>query len=219
MGRLSEIKLDNSTLQEKVTATLRDAILSQKFAQGERLVQEELAEMLGVSRMPIREALRRLEMEGLVEMVPHKGAVVTTLSQDDIEEIYYLRSKMEGLAVEKSLNHLKKEDIILLEELVEKMDHSIKTNNIPQFTQLNDQFHRLLRKGCEWKRIEMVIQTLWNGYPPYAPNLMPDTMSQSNQEHKIMVDTVKEKDPVKLRSIMEMHIIRTGQAMLKYFKK
>jgi DNA-binding GntR family transcriptional regulator len=103
-------KRDKSTIVKNVTKSLRKAILNGTLKKGERLIQEEWADRLEVSRMPIREALTQLQMEGLVEMVPHKGAIVTPITRDDIEEIYHTRSLLEGLAVEKSLPYLTKED-------------------------------------------------------------------------------------------------------------
>lgn len=211
-------KLDTSTLQEKVTFTLRQHILQQKYQSGDRLIQEDLAVALGVSRMPIREALFRLEMEGLVEMVPHKGAVVKNISKQDIEEIYYLRANLEGVAAAKSLNHLSPEDVMKLEELVEQMETDVGEQAIEQFTMHNGQFHQLLRKGCEWKRIHMIIEQLSMGYPFYFPSLFPETIEKSQQEHKAILQSVKDKDPVKLRQLMELHISRTGEILLSMFK-
>src|SRR5699024_9343417 len=93
---------DREMLHNKVCSVLRKAILKGEFKAGERLVQTELAERIGVSRMPIREALRTLEIEGLVKLEPHKGAVVREISKEDITEIYELRSILEPLALRKS---------------------------------------------------------------------------------------------------------------------
>src|SRR5699024_11854845 len=88
---------DRATLQYKVTTKLREVIMKGDFELGERLVQEEWARKLGVSRMPIREALRQLEVEGLVKLEPRKGAIVTPISSEDIEEIYQLRALLEEI--------------------------------------------------------------------------------------------------------------------------
>src|SRR5690606_14646120 len=109
------------TLQFKVTTKLRELILKGEFKMGERLMQEEWAQKLGVSRMPLREALRQLEVEGLVRIEPRRGAVVTPVSTEDIEEIYQLRALLEGEAVVKSLPFLDEEDIRELEAIYGKM--------------------------------------------------------------------------------------------------
>src|SRR5699024_10282630 len=98
-------------LHNKVCSVLRKAILKGELQAGERLVQAQLAEAIGVSRMPIREALRTLELEGLVVMEPHKGAVVRPISKEDIEEIYELRIALEPLALKKSVPNFTKQDL------------------------------------------------------------------------------------------------------------
>ena len=112
---------DRTTLQFKVTRKLRELILKGEFKMGERLMQEEWAKKLGVSRMPLREALRQLEIEGLVRIEPRRGAVVTPISIEDIEEIYPLRALLEGEAVEQSVAFLAEEDFEDLEEIYTKM--------------------------------------------------------------------------------------------------
>ena len=109
-GLLDNICKEKSTVVNYVTASLMKAILNGTLKKGDRLIQEEWAERLDVSRMPIREALTQLQIEGLVEMVPHKGAIVTPITRDNIEEIYHTRSMLEGLAVEKSIPFLTDEE-------------------------------------------------------------------------------------------------------------
>src|SRR5690625_3833023 len=93
-----------------VVKRLRSEILNGNLKKGDRLVQDEWANKLKVSRMPIREALTQLEMEGLIELIPHKGAVVTPITKQDIEEIYIIRSTIEGIVVQQSLPHLTSKD-------------------------------------------------------------------------------------------------------------
>ena len=109
-GLLDNICKEKSTVVNYVTASLMKAVLNGTLKKGDRLIREEWAERLDVSRMPIREALTQLQIEGLVEMVPHKGAIVTPITRDNIEEIYHTRSMLEGLAVEKSIPFLTDEE-------------------------------------------------------------------------------------------------------------
>jgi DNA-binding GntR family transcriptional regulator len=205
--------IDFTTLQEKVTATIREAIFTQTFKPGERLIQDELAAKLGVSRMPIREALRCLEREGLVEMLPHKGAQVIGISKEDIEELYYLRSFLEGVTVQKSMNFLSSSDREELQDLVEKMDQDIRNNNLDLFVTHNQEFHTLLQKGCSWKKVKMLNKQFIEGYPAHVPSLIPHSMHVSNEEHKAMLEALDQKDPVKLRQLVEHHIMRAGEKL------
>jgi DNA-binding GntR family transcriptional regulator len=205
--------IDFTTLQEKVTATIREAIFTQTFKPGERLIQDELAAKLGVSRMPIREALRCLEREGLVEMLPHKGAQVIGISKEDIEELYYLRSFLEGVTVQKSMNFLSSSDREELQDLVEKMDQDIRNNNLDLFVTHNQEFHTLLQKGCSWKKVKMLNKQFIEGDPAHVPSLIPHSMHVSNEEHKAMLEALDQKDPVKLRQLVEHHIMRAGEKL------
>lgn len=205
--------LDVITLEEKVTSIIREAIFTQQLKPGERLVQDELAGKLGVSRMPVREALRSLEREGLVEMLPHKGAVVIGIRKDDVEELYFLRSQLEGITVQKSMYFLTDDDLDKLNRLVEHMDQDIEMLNIDSFVFHNKQFHLLLQKGCNWKKVKILSKQFIEGYPAYVPSLVPEMIKESNKEHKEMVKALTVKDPIKLRQLVEQHIMRAGNML------
>ncbi|MFD1037453.1 GntR family transcriptional regulator [Virgibacillus byunsanensis] len=211
---------DRATLQYKVTTKLREVILKGDFKLGDRLIQEEWATKLGVSRMPIREALRQLEVEGLVRIEPRRGAIVTPISISDIEEIYQLRTLLEGEAVERSLPFLEEDDITELESLYSQM---ISLNNtekdVEEFMKLNAEFHRILRHGCPWRRIHSMIDTLWKGIPLYTPSLLSNHIKEAHQEHKQMVEFIRQNEPKKLRRIMEKHILRTRDNLIRMIEK
>ncbi|MFB4165725.1 GntR family transcriptional regulator [Alteribacillus sp. JSM 102045] len=211
---------DRATLQYRVTTKLREAILKGQFKVGERLIQEEWAEKLGVSRMPIREAIRQLEVEGLVRTEPRRGAIVTPISVEDIEEIYQLRALLEGQAVEKSLPNLGKEEIKDLESLYEQMiSLEASEKDVEEYMELNAHFHKILREGCPWRRIHGIIETLWKGIPPYTPSLLSNHLEESHQEHYLMVQYVKENKPKQLRETMEKHILRTQEYLIRFVMK
>lgn len=211
---------DRATLQYRVTTKLREAILKGEFKMGERLVQEEWAEKLGVSRMPIREALRQLEVEGLVQIEPRRGAIVTPVSVEDIEEIYYLRAILEGTAVEKSLPYLEKEDIEELERLVNQMVQlKADGEDVALYMELNSKFHQVLKSGCPWRRIHSMIETLWKGIPPYTPSLLLNHLDDSHAEHKEILKCVKNNQPEELKKAIEKHILRTRDSLLQFIRK
>lgn len=207
---------DRSTLKFRVTAKLRELILKGEFKMGERLMQEEWAEKLGVSRMPLREALRQLEVEGLVTIEPRKGAIVTPVLVDDIKEIYRLRAMLEGEAVKQAASLLEDEDILQLEAMYEKMVELTKDDDdLEQYIELNKQFHKLLIQHCPGKRMKYFIETLWQGIPPTTPSLLADTFKKSQKEHLMMVTYAKERDGDQLQKVIEQHILRTGENLVK----
>lgn len=214
---MDKLKKDKSTVVNYVTNSLRKAILNGTLKKGDRLIQEEWAERLDVSRMPIREALTQLQIEGLVEMVPHKGAIVTPITRDNIEEIYYTRSILEGLAVEKSLPFLTDEDKNQLKKILIQMEElqlSDETNE--QYIQLNASFHETLRKGCPWPRVLKMVETL--GISPIAPNLLIDYYSETQREHRMIYEAALRGDPAELRAAIEYHILRTKNNLIHYME-
>lgn len=211
---------DRATLQFKVTTKLRELILRGEFKMGERLMQEEWAGKLGVSRMPLREALRQLEVEGLVRIEPRRGAVVTPISAEDIEEIYQLRAVLEGEAVVRALPFLDNEDVEELETLYEQMrELKADESDMELYMKLNEEFHRIIREGCPWKRIQGFIDTLWKGIPPYTPSLLPNHLQESHNEHGLMVQCIKQKNEVELREVTERHILRTKENLIDIISK
>lgn len=216
----SQLRLeDRSTLLERVVSRLREAILKREFQPGERLVQEELAEAMGVSRMPIREALRQLEKEGLVTLEAHKGAIVTPVTPDDIEEIYYLRSVLESEVVERSLPLLTPGDIKILHQLAADMEMAVAQDDAERFIEKNGEFHRMMRKGCSWRRANMMLESLWHGFPPHTPGILPGQMERSVVEHKEMLRLIEAGDAEQLKQAIRKHILRTGAAFKEHLEK
>lgn len=206
---------DLETIPAKICRVLREAIIKGDFQPGERLIQDELAKSLGVSRMPIREAIKQLEAEGYVTLEPHKGAVVRSFSIKELEELYFLRSKFEPLAVKESLKFINPNIIQQLENLVEQMDE---TKEVSKFIELNIDFHNLLIKDCPWGKLNSFIKNLWTGFPQQTPHMLPDQIEISKQEHKEMVEAIKNEDHQLVCDIMEKHIVRAGHQVLENIK-
>ncbi|MGG1658093.1 GntR family transcriptional regulator [Brevibacillus sp. NRS-1366] len=219
MSKKFELRLEShdlDTLHLKVCRVLREAILRGHFEPGERLVQEELASSLGVSRMPIREALRKLETEGLVVIEPHRGAIVKSLSLVDIEEIYGLRAQFEKMAVELSVEHMQPGDIEDLERLVELMEEATDPG---VFVERNIEFHRLMISRCSWKRLVAFIETLWNGFPQQTPHMLSGQTEKSNKEHRNILQAIKQRDAGKAGKLVYDHISRTGNNLVASLKE
>lgn len=207
---------DRELLHLKVANVIRKAIFDGSLKPGERLIQEDLAEVLGVSRMPVREAIYKLEMEGLIKVTSNGGAIVKSLNVEDIEEIYKIRATLEKMAVFKSIKGLQPEDVLELEKLVKKME---KTTKPEVFVQANIEFHKLLIKYCPWDRLLSFIETLWNGFPQQTPTIIQNQISNSNKEHIEILNAVRAKDPVLASVLIEEHITRTGDAIVQSLRE
>lgn len=218
MEKGNSLKLETwelETIPTKVCRIIREAILSGEFKPGQRLVQDELANSIGVSRMPIREAFKKLESEGLIIVEPHKGASVKSFSVKEVEEIYHLRSIFEKEAVEDSVKNMNDFVINKLEALVVEMEN---TSDIEKFVQINIQFHHELISCCQWSRLKSFIENLWSGFPQHTPHMLPNQIGTSNSEHRDILKAVKEKDSMKAGELISKHISRAGKGVIQNIK-
>lgn len=198
-------------LHNQVCSVLRSAILKGDFQPGERLVQTELAELTGVSRMPIREALKTLETEGLVKMEPHKGAVVRPIKTEDIQEIYELRSVLEPLALKKSMNHFSEDDLEALKSYHKSM---IEDETGKDYVEWNALFHQLLSSRCQSPRLLGFIGTVSRGFAQDTPQIIPGQIQKSNQEHEDILNAILNDDAEEAAEYLNYHISRTGDELL-----
>ncbi|AMO87437.1 DNA-binding GntR family transcriptional regulator [Solibacillus kalamii] len=206
--------LTAETLPSKIYRILREAIIKGQLQPGERLVQDELAKTLNVSRMPIREAIKQLAAEGYVTVEPHKGAVVKQFTIHELEEIYFLRAKFEPLAAAESLKTMSPQLVNQLRDLNEKMK---KTDDTDEYIQLNIQFHHLLIKDCPWGKLNNIIENLWTGFPQQTPHLLPNQIATSISEHDLMVEALANNNIELTCQLLEQHITRAKYDVLKNF--
>ena len=206
--------LTAETLPSKIYRILREAIIKGQLQPGERLVQDELAKTLNVSRMPIREAIKQLAAEGYVTVEPHKGAVVKQFTIHELEEIYFLRAKFEPMAAAESLKTMSPQLVTQLRELNEKMK---KTDDTDEYVQLNIQFHHLLIKDCPWGKLNSIIENLWTGFPQQTPHLLPNQIATSISEHDLMVEALANNNIELTCQLLEQHITRAKYDVLKNF--
>ena len=136
-------------LRDVVFNTLRDAILTGKLVPGERLMENQLAEKLGVSRTPVREALRMLELENLVELVPRKGAQVLDMGEKDIVNILEIRSALEGLATSLACKKMSKETLQQLKNMEVDFERAVAENDVERFVDIDEDFHDLIFEATE----------------------------------------------------------------------
>lgn len=148
------------TLREKTVERLRESILNQFFAPGERLIERELCELTGVSRTSVREALRQLESEGLIETIPNRGPVVTSLSLEDAMQIYEVREALEGLAARLFVKRASDELVDALARAGEEMIEAAVEGNTNAVPDRLDAFYRLLFEGCGNVIAASLIRTL-----------------------------------------------------------
>jgi DNA-binding GntR family transcriptional regulator len=216
------VSLDESTLaltsyaetggatSARVAAYLRDLILHDELSPGDRIRQEEIADRLGASRLPVREALRMLEAEGLTEHEPNKGARVPRLSMHEVDVIYRMRERLEPLAIAESLPQLTDDDHAHLEDVQRQIEQN---TDLDRFLDLDREFHLGTYAGCQIDPLTTMVTRLWNSTQHYRRAYValggPDRMWVVNSEHRLILDAVVRRDSVDAERFLEGHIRRT----------
>ncbi len=194
----------------RVAAYLREAILGGQLRPGDRIRQEEVAERLRASRLPVREALRMLEAEGLTELVPHKGARVPRLSQHEVQVIYQMRERLEPLALAESLPRLTAAD----DERLGRLQQRIEDNeDLEKFLDLDREFHLLTYRGCPVEPLNSAVARLWNSTQHYRRSYVTlggqHRMWLVNAEHRLILDATARRDATDGERYLAGHIRRT----------
>jgi DNA-binding GntR family transcriptional regulator len=195
---------------ERVAAYLREAILDGTIAPGERIRQEEVAERLGASRLPVREALRMLELEGLTELVVNKGARVPTLDTHELDIVYRMRERLEPLALIESMPHLSTDQLDELADIQSRIENH---TDVAEFLQLDRAFHLLTYSECHFDQLLNSVTRLWNTTQHYRREFMalagPHRRWVVNAEHALILDAIRRQDPSDAERYLSGHIRRT----------
>ncbi|WP_288617216.1 GntR family transcriptional regulator [uncultured Eubacterium sp.] len=202
---------DNHSLSEKVFHKLQEDILSGKYAVDEELKEKTIGDELGVSRTPVREALRQLELQGLVTITPNKGAHVTGFSKEDLNDIYEIRSVMEGLCAKWAAKKATPEQIEELEEIVYLTEFHVSKGHSGQVFELDNKFHETLYQASGSKVLAGVLTDFHN----YVQRVRKMTLKskerseKSNDEHRMIAQAIHDHDPEKAQMLANQHIMRT----------
>ena len=207
--RLMPVNLESyKPLRDLVLEALREAILNGTLKPRERLMEIQLAEELGVSRTPVREALRKLELEGFIVMVPRKGAYVADLSIKDIADVFEIRIALEGLAAALAAERITDEELEAMERhLVEKAE-AIKKNDMVKLVEVDTKFHEALYGASRNDRLITIINNLREQIQRFRTSslAMPGRMQQSLEEHRSIVEAIQSRDIALARQTAQEHI-------------
>ncbi len=207
----------HSSVQAHIYARLRDDILDGNFEPGQRLLQDELADDLGVSRMPVREALLRLEIDGLVNFHPYKGFTVATFTQDDLREIYFLRGVLEGTSAELAAVNIKENELDKIENLCQKMSKCLNNEDLDEMPYLNAEFHQSVYIAACSPRLYKIIVRLWNSFPRSNMSVLKERASAMVDEHTAIFEALKERDAEKAGARTRQHIANALDALQGYW--
>lgn len=201
------------SLRGRVFSKIREDILTGKFKEHDELREITLGEELGVSRTPVREALRQLELEGLVTIVPNRGAYVTGITSKDVCDIYKVRSMLEGLCARWATEHITAEQIDELEEILLLSKFYLdkrSSGKAAQVSELDGKFHKVLYEASKSRILEHVLSD-FHKYVQMARTLSvreKDRAEKSIEEHQDILDAIKAKDAHKAEMLANQHIMK-----------
>jgi DNA-binding GntR family transcriptional regulator len=211
------VPLKKQSLQKMVSQTLRQAILEREIKPGEQINIRQLAEKLAVSTMPVREALRELEAEGLVSFQSNKRISTKQLSQEEVRDIYNIRIPLEEIALLKCLEHEDKQGLKRLDELHKQMSRP--QINGREWFNLNRAFHMKLHEMSGSGRLFQILQNLWNSTGPYL-RLFSDQQGavlRANAEHAQILEALRKNNPRQAKKTLRNHLrngLKTMEALL-----
>jgi DNA-binding GntR family transcriptional regulator len=219
---LLPIKLDNyKPLRELVFESLREAIIGVKLAPGERLMEIQMAEEMGVSRTPVREAIRKLELEGLVLMIPRKGAYVAGLSLKDIADVFEIRGALEGLAAELAAERITDGELEELERYLVKISEESETGDLNKVVETDTDFHSLIYSASRNHRLFQIISNLREQIQRFRTTSLsyPGRMKVAVEEHRKIVEAISVRDGELARKLAQEHIENAESSMMSMVQR
>lgn len=208
---------DKYSLRGRVFHKLREDILSGKYAENEELKEVAIGEEMGVSRTPVREAFRQLELEGLIQIIPNKGAYVTGITEKDVKDIYMIRSLLEGLCARWATEHITPEQMEEMEENIYLSKFHAQKGHLDQLAELDNRFHDILYEACNSKILEHQLKD----FHQYVLRVRKKTLAsksrgpQSNEEHEQILLAIKAGDADKAEMLANRHMINAYDNMVK----
>lgn len=208
---------DNYSLRSKVFRRLRADILSGRFREHEELREVAIGEEMGVSRTPVREAFRQLELEGLIRMVPNRGAYVTGITAKDVQDIYMIRSSLEGMCARMAIGQITGEQLEEMEENIYLAEFHAAKGHMDQLAELDNRFHQILYEACHSKMLQHLLQDFHQYVLRVRRKTLADTNrgEASNEEHRLIMEAIKSGDRVEAERLATLHINMAYDNMVK----
>jgi DNA-binding GntR family transcriptional regulator len=203
---------------ETVVSALRHSILTGELRSGQPLPQDEIAARFGVSKIPAREALVQLKAEGLVTLLPNRGAFVSALSPDEVDEIYAMRVALETLALRRAVPRMTKSDFVRAAGLIEIMDDE---RGPLAWSDLNWEFHAVLYEPSQMPRLLSQVRVLHTNVQRYLVNYLThvDYHSEAQRQHRLMLDLCKQGDAERAAVVLATHLEQAATKMVALLKQ
>ena len=204
-------------LRDVVFKTLRQAILKGELEPGERLMEIQLAERLGVSRTPIREAIRKLELEGLVLMIPRKGAEVAKISVSNLRDVLEVRRSLEELAIDLACQRMTPEEFEALKAAQEKFTEAIKKGDAIQIAQNDELYHEIIYNSTKNAKLVQVLNNLREQMYRYRFEYIKDFSQHDKviEEHRKIYESLRDRDVESATEAAKTHIDNQKKAIIR----
>ncbi|MEI6305758.1 MAG: GntR family transcriptional regulator [Deltaproteobacteria bacterium] len=214
MIRLTE---KHRTLREKILESIRDSIISGALKAGSKVSEPDLSQRYGISRTPIREALRQLESEGYLKVIPRRGAVVSSYTKKEIEEFYAIKSILEGYAARCACSKMTEKELAKLEAINSRLLELIATNDVKTFLKLDSDFHDLFIKAADNEKLRELITSLVSRFQRLRLMSLaqPERLKVSAQQHQKIIDAFRKKDAAKAEELVRNTAEYAGQVLIE----
>ena len=205
------------SLREEVYQSLKKSILHGKLKGGQRLIEEQLADQVGISRTPVREAFHKLEREELVTRLSKGGFAVREFTKEDVEEIFGIRSALESYAAYLATVHMAPDKISILERKLKESEDALEKGDDDKALQLHTEFYDLFYKSCRSKKLVEMIDNFRDYFYRYRAALLrtENGASHTTQYHRQMLEAMKKKNPRLAERLVRMHLARAKELVLK----
>ncbi len=209
-----------SSLRLNVLATLRSFILSGRLRPGDRLMENEIARQMGVSRAPVREALRQLEQEGLVESSPHRGTYVADLPDDEIAPIYQARALLEGYAIRSAVKNMGPDDIERFRKLLEEMHEAARERDLDRLAEKDLAFHGELMRLSGNRTVQRVWSSMFAIIRNWTNSVLrrsrrTDIIEWTAESHQPLVEALAAGDADRAERAVREHVLDLGDRMVR----
>lgn len=191
------------TRSEWVYQLLKEKILSSQFEPLQRVIADQIARELGTSVIPVREAIQRLETEGLVEIEPYVGARVAAVSETMMVELFEMRKVLEPLLAKSAASAVTPEALAELEALCDRMDAALAANDMLEYSRINFQFHNSMYQLSPWKTMYQMVRSIWDksARSRWVFSLAPNQAAESQAEHREMLQALRDRNEAVLHEL------------------
>lgn len=220
----NELKItmdDYLPLRDVVFNTLRGAILRGDLKPGQRLMEIQLANQLGVSRTPVREAIRKLELDGLVKMVPRKGAEVAQISEKHVKDVLEVRSALEELAGELACDRMSSEELEELKRINRTFQQICDSDDITSIANMDESFHMVIYRSTGNERLYQMVNALREQMYRYRLEHVKNKSNRATlvREHEEIIQALEKRDAARTRKEIHRHIEEQAAAIQELLKR